>query len=141
MFGVSLMLDCYDCRPGACDDMELHYRFLEELVYRIGMTPMATPTVIHGPREFQWLRSMDGDYKQKLGFAEKYPDKAGISAWQPLIESGIQIHSLEPKRFMAMDLFTCGALDKDEVIRYTREVFGFQHYEDFYLERGLKYKS
>ena len=31
-FGVSYLLDLYDCEAGVCDDLELNYRFLEKLV-------------------------------------------------------------------------------------------------------------
>lgn len=48
-FGYSYLLDMYDCRPGAADDMELTYRFLEELVDRLNMTRMSQPFVIHAP--------------------------------------------------------------------------------------------
>jgi len=153
MFGISLMLDCYDCKPGVCDDMELHYRFLEELVNRIGMTPMAPPVVIHAPVKFlteyqsyevrlqpsnTYLGMETETIKHRI---EMYPDKAGISAWQCLVESGIQCHSIEPKHFMAMDLFTCGKLDVDEVISFTKEKFGFKSFEKVVLERGLKYNA
>jgi len=48
-FGVSYLLDMYKCRPGAADDLELNYRFLEQLVDVIGMTKQCNPLVFHGP--------------------------------------------------------------------------------------------
>jgi hypothetical protein len=48
-FGYSYYLDMYNCRVGAADDLELHYRFLERVVDKIGMTRMSQPIVIHGP--------------------------------------------------------------------------------------------
>lgn len=47
-FGYSYYLDMYSCRVGAADDLELHYRFLERVVDKIGMTRMSQPVVMHG---------------------------------------------------------------------------------------------
>jgi len=94
-FGYSYYLDMYNCRVGAADDLELHYRFLERVVDKIGMTRMSQPVVMHGPTD-----------KGR----ELYPDKAGVSGWVPLIESGIQIHSMEPKRFITLDVYSCNKL-------------------------------
>jgi len=102
-FGYSYFLDMYNCRVGAADDLELHYRFLERVVDKIGMTRMSQPIVIHGPTK-------DGK--------ELYPDKLGVSAWVPLIESGIQIHSIEPSRFITLDVYSCNKFDKMIVLDY-----------------------
>jgi len=123
-FGYSYLLDMYECRKGAADDMELTYRFLEELVDRLGMTRMSQPFVIHGPTK-------DGK--------ELYPEKAGVSGWVPLIESGIQIHSLEPTRFITLDCYSCNDFDKDVVWKFAKQTFNFLQYEEHYLQRGLKY--
>ncbi len=91
-FGYSVLADAYECKPGACDDLELHYRFLERLVDELGMTKMTNPIVVHAP--------------QQQG-VELFPDKSGCSGWIALIESGIQIHSIEPTRFMTLDVYSC----------------------------------
>ena len=114
----------YDCRVGAADDLELHYRFLERVVDKIGMTRMSQPTVMHGPT--------------KNG-SEIYPDKAGVSGWVPLIESGIQIHSMEPKRFITLDVYSCNKFDKNIILDYARECFGFEKVEEHYFVRGTGY--
>ena len=121
-FGYSYLLDMYDVRIGACDDLELNYRFLEELVHKIGMTPMTLPFIIHGPRD-------------KYG-RELFPDKAGISGFLPLIESGIAIHTLEPSRFITLDVYSCNCFDKQIVWDYAKETFGFERYEEHYITRG-----
>jgi S-adenosylmethionine decarboxylase len=123
-FGYSFLLDMYDCRPGAADDLELHYRFLEELVDRLGMTRMAPPIVIHAPT----------DHGREL-----FPDKAGVSGWVALIESGVQIHSLEPKRFITLDIYSCKVFDISEVYRFAKETFEFKRFEDHFIERGVRY--
>jgi S-adenosylmethionine/arginine decarboxylase-like enzyme len=123
-FGYSYYLDMYTCRIGAADDLELHYRFLERVVDKIGMTRMSQPVVMHGPT--------------KNGL-EIYPDKAGVSGWVPLIESGIQIHSMEPKRFITLDVYSCNKFDKNIILDYARECFGFEEYEEKFFERGMGY--
>ncbi len=121
-FGYSYLLDMYDCKTGVADDLELHYRFLEKLVDKIEMTKMAPPIVIHAPRD-------------KEG-KELYPNKAGVSAWVPLIESGIQIHSIEPTHFITMDVYSCNKFDPKVILEYAHECFGFTRCEERFLSRG-----
>lgn len=125
-FGTLYALDMYDCRPGAADDLELIYRFLEKLVDVIGMTKQSNPICFHGPTK-------DG--------VELYPEKAGVSAWIPLIESGIQIHSIEPKRFISLDIYTCGDMDPQKAIDFARETFGFSRHEYREIPRGVEYNA
>ena len=125
-FGYSYYLDMYDCRVGAADDLELHYRFLERVVDKIGMTRMSQPVVMHGP-------TRNGD--------EIYPDKAGVSGWVPLIESGIQIHSMEPKRFITLDVYSCNKFDSEIIYNYAKECFGFVDSEQNFFVRGINYGS
>ena len=125
-FGYSYYLDMYDCREGAADDLELHYRFLERVVDKIGMTRMSQPVVMHGPTK-------DGN--------EIYPDKAGVSGWVPLIESGIQIHSMEPKRFITLDVYSCNKFDSEIIYNYAKECFGFTDSEHNFFVRGRNYGS
>lgn len=124
VFGYSYLLDMYDCAPGVADDMELTYRFLETLVDKLGMTRMSQPFVIHGPTK-------DGK--------ELYPEKAGVSGWVPLIESGISIHSIEPTHFITLDVYSCRSFEKELVYNYAKELFGFKQHEETFLERGTKY--
>ncbi len=123
-FGYSYLLDMYNCRPGTADDLELNYRFLELLVDVIGMTKQANPFIMHGPT--------------KNG-VELYPEKAGVSAWIPLIESGIQIHTIAPKNFISLDIYTCGQIDPERVREFAQGTFGFDRYEEHFIERGVAY--
>ena len=125
-FGYSYCLDMYNCRTGAADDLELHYRFLERVVDKIGMTRMSQPFVIHGPTAFG---------------VELYPDKAGVSGWVPLIESGIQIHSIEPTHFITLDVYSCNKFDKNIILEYAKECFDFTDFEEHFFTRGTKYGS
>ena len=126
-FGYSYLLDMYGVRPGACDDLELNYRFLETLVHKIGMTPMTLPFIIHGPRD---------SYGREL-----FPDKAGISGFVPLIESGIAIHTLEPSRFITLDVYSCNCFNKQIVLDAAREAYGFTSYEEHWVERGKEFQT
>lgn len=123
-FGYSYYLDMYNCRIGAADDLELHYRFLERVVDRIGMTRMSQPIVIHGPTQ---------------NGKELYPDKLGVSGWVPLIESGIQIHSIEPKRFITLDVYSCNKFEPSVIREYAWECFGFGGVEEHFFVRGKGY--
>jgi S-adenosylmethionine/arginine decarboxylase-like enzyme len=116
----------YHCAEGVADDLELHYRFLEELVDRLDMTRMSQPVVIHGPRDKG---------------VEIFPEKAGVSGWVPLIESGIQIHSLEPAHFITLDVYSCRVFQPDTVMTFARETFKFRKSEHNFLLRGSKYAS
>jgi S-adenosylmethionine decarboxylase len=123
-FGYSYYLDMYGCKPSTADDMELTYRFLERLVDRIGMTRMSQPVVIHAPTE---------------NGKELYPEKAGVSGWVPLIESGIQIHSIEPTHFITLDVYSCKEFDPKVILEYAKECFGFTEHEEHFFVRGKAY--
>jgi len=125
-FGYSYLLDMYGCQPGVADDLELHYRFLEQLVDRLGMTRMSQPVVIHGPTE---------------NGVELFPEKAGVSGWVPLIESGVQIHSLEPKHFITLDVYSCRTFAKGTVLEFAYQCFGFEKHEDHFITRGTRYAT
>lgn len=126
-FGRSYLLDMYNCRLGSADDLELIYRFLEELVVLIKMTPTIPPFVIHGPRDKNLI--------------EVFPDKAGVSGAIFLIESGIMIHSVEPKRFITLDIYTCGELDTEIAKEFARKTFEFEDCEEHFIERGTQYHT
>jgi S-adenosylmethionine/arginine decarboxylase-like enzyme len=125
-FGYSYLLDMYNCRVGAADDLELHYRFLERLVEKLGMRAMSAPVVIHAPT---------------CGGQELYPDKAGVSGWVPLITSGIQIHSLEPTRFITLDVYSCNWFSQVDVHNFAKETFEFGRMVDHWVERGWGYEG
>lgn len=123
-FGYSYLVDLYDCRDGVASNMELHYRFLERLVEKLEMVPMNLPIVVNVPT--------------KNG-VDLFPDKSGCSAWVALITSGIQIHSVEPKRFITIDCYSCNEFDYNMVREFAMETFGAKTFEDHYVVRGTKY--
>lgn len=121
-FGYLLTLDLYGCKPGACDDLDLCYRFLETLVAELGMSVQAPPFIFKSDQV-------------------KFPDKAGLSGWVPLIESGIQIHTLSPKNFVSIDIYCCRHFSSERLVGVAHDFFAQQAVEMNYIERGLKYNE
>jgi S-adenosylmethionine/arginine decarboxylase-like enzyme len=128
MFGKILMLDLYKCKKGVCDDLELHYRFLEELVERLGMQKLCQPVCLHAPVRFENGKRI-----------EIYPEKTGVSAWIGLITSGIQVHSCEESGFCSIDVYTCGELDVEKVVEFCKEIFQPEDLDSSMMNRGIRY--
>ncbi len=74
-----------------------------------------------------------------LSPAEQYPERAGISGWVPLIESGISIHTLTLTGFVSIDAYTCGELDVDATIQWLCERLEPSQVEHHFLIRGKGY--
>ncbi|HEX9780567.1 MAG TPA: S-adenosylmethionine decarboxylase [bacterium] len=119
-FGFQLLLDLYGCKQGACDDLELCYRLLEELVRVLKVEAQSPPFIFR----------TDGS---------RYPDKAGLSGWIPLVESGIQLHTLTPKDFISIDVYSCRQFDPEPVQAFVRSFFSPKRIDAQFLERGLDY--
>jgi len=115
-----LCIDAYGCDTKACDSVETCYAFLDKLVVQLGMDKQAPPFVFR----------TDG---------EEYPDKAGISAWVAIVQSGIQLHTLSRVGFVSVDIYTCGDLVIGEAMDLIRFVFGPTKIEERFLVRGLHY--
>ena len=120
VFGYELLLDLYGCKPGACDDLTLCYNFLDEIVGFLGMEKQAPPNIFRS----------DG---------VRFPDKAGLSGWVPLIESSIVIHTLTPKDFITVDIYCCRAFDVKKAEEFCRRFFVPKKVEAQFVQRGLKY--
>lgn len=119
-FGYLLTLDLYDCKEGACDDIGLCYKFLEDLVSKLKMVKQSPPFIFHS----------DGTL---------YPDKAGLSGWVPIIESGIQIHTLSPKNFISIDVYSCKKFDSTDINEFVKDYFKCSEIESHFIERGIQY--
>ena len=119
-FGYLLTLDMYNCKEGVCDDISLCYRFLEDLPIELKMEKQSPPFVFKSD-------------------AVKYPDKAGISGWVPLIESGIQIHTLTVKNFITVDIYSCKQFKADTVSEFVHKYFYPKEIDMNLIERGLKF--
>lgn len=119
-FGYELLLDLYDCNPGVCDDLDLCYRFLDTIVGELGMEKQAPPSIFRSD-------------------AERYPDKAGLSGWVPLIESSVVIHTLSPKNFITIDVYCCRDFDEEKALESCKRHFLPNRVESQFLHRGQTY--
>lgn len=120
VFGYQLLLDLYDCRQGVCDDLSLCYQFLDEMVDDLGMEKQSPPSIFRSD-------------------ATRFPDKAGLSGWAPLIESSIVIHTLSPKNYISVDVYCCKAFDLEKAKDVCRKFFDPKKIDEQYIERGLDY--
>lgn len=121
-FGRSLHADFYGVSRELCDDLTFCYDLLDRLVKRLGMHKQSPPFI---------FRSPDGEF----------PDKAGLSGWVPLIESGISIHTLTVAGFVSIDLYTCGSLDASAALDFLCGELGTRQFEHHYLVRGVAYHA
>ncbi len=119
-FGRSLHVDFYGVSRELCDDLRFCYDLLDDLTARLGMHKQAPPFIFRSPDV-------------------EFPDKAGLSGWVPLIESGISIHTLTLTGFVSIDIYTCGCLDAEEAVRYLNNRLGADRIERQYLVRGAAY--
>jgi S-adenosylmethionine decarboxylase len=120
VFGYELLLDLYDCKPGVCDDLALCYRFLDELVSYLGMEKQSPPSIFFTD-------------------AVRFPDKAGLSGWAPLVESSIVIHTLSVKNFISIDIYCCKKFDVDRAASFARRFFLPKRMDKQFLLRGVNY--
>lgn len=121
-FGHLMTLDLYGCKEGVCDDLNLCYNFLEDLVVKLQMKKQSPPFIFRSD-------------------ASMYPEKAGLSGWVPIIESGIQIHTLIPKNFISIDVYSCRKFSTDHISEFAQKYFECKEVEVNYIERGIKYND
>jgi S-adenosylmethionine decarboxylase len=119
-FGYELLLDLYGCKPGACDDLALCYKFLDEIVAYLGMEKQAPPDIFY----------TDG---------VRFPDKAGLSGWAPLVESSIVIHTLTPKDYISIDVYCCKEFDIEKAKDFCRSFFTPKRMDAQFILRGVDY--
>ncbi len=121
-FGRSLHADFYGVRRELCDDLGFCYALLDQLVEHLGMHKQSPPYIFRSPED-------------------QFPDKAGLSGWVPLIESGISLHTLTVREFMTFDIYTCGELDASKCLEFLCARLAPTKYEHHYLVRGLAYHA
>jgi len=120
IFGYELLLDLYDCKPGACDDLALCYKFLDEFVEYLGMEKQSPPSIFFTD-------------------AKRFPDKAGLSGWAPLVESSIVIHTLSVTNFISVDVYCCKEFDVAKAKSFVRRFFSPKRMDEQFLLRGVDY--
>ncbi len=119
-FGFQLLLDLYDCKEGVCDDLSQCYQFLDEIVGELEMEKQSPPSIFRSD-------------------ATRFPDKAGLSGWAPLIESSIVIHTLTPKNYISIDVYCCKAFSLEKARTMCRKFFAPKKIDEQYIERGMDY--
>lgn len=120
VFGYELLLDCYDCKPEVCGELEHCYSYLNNLVDFIGMKKQSPPSIFRTDRK-------------------SFPDKAGLSGWVPLADSSIVIHTLTRKNFISIDVYSCKAYGKEKVIAFTKKYFAPKRMDKQFILRGIHY--
>jgi len=71
--------------------------------------------------------------------ATRFPDKAGLSGWAPLIESSIVIHTLTPKNYISVDVYCCKWFDVERAKDLCKKFFEPKKIDQQYIERGMDY--
>lgn len=121
-FGRSLHVDLYGVDRKICDDLSFNYKLLDDLTEFLGMHKQSPPFIFRSPED-------------------AFPEKAGLSGWVPLIESGISIHTLTVTEFVSIDIYTCGKLETESAIPWLCDRLNPNSYESQFLLRGVKYNS
>lgn len=121
-FGYHLMIDMYDCGGEALSSISLAYEFLEKLADVLKMRKQSPPFLFRSD-------------------AKAFPGKAGLSGWLPLIESGIQIHTIEAVRFVSLDVYSCRIFDQASIVDFASHVFKPSEVEHEFIHRGKKYPA
>jgi len=121
-FGYLMTIDLYECKSGVCDNLNLCYQFLEDIVEKLQMKRQSPPFI---------FKSDD----------KRYPDKAGLSGWVPLIESGVQIHTLSTKNFISIDVYSCRKFSTEDIKEFVQNYFEAKEVELNFIERGVRYNN
>jgi S-adenosylmethionine decarboxylase len=116
-YGYQLLLDLYGCKREDCDDLELCYRFLDEIVTYLGVKKQSPPSI----------------FRTEASSARKH---AGLSGWVPLIESSVVIHTLVPDAFVSIDVYSCKSFDCEGAISFTKEFFNPEKLDSHWVVRG-----
>ena len=120
VFGYELLLDCYECKPEVCGELDHCYSYLDKMVDFIGMKKQAPPSIFRTDRK-------------------SFPDKAGLSGWVPLADSSIVIHTLSEKRYISVDIYSCKPYNREKAEAFTRRYFEPKRIERQFILRGKHY--
>ncbi len=131
-FGVELLLDLYHCAPENLNNKEFCFDFLNNAVVALEVYKQAEPVVVQTPVT----------YVSREDKLIDCSDKAGLSAWVPLVQSGIQLHTLVAKNFISIDFYTCGRFNdnmKDVLVDFSRNAFKAKKIDIQLVYRGKYY--
>lgn len=119
-FGWHLILDLYNCDPKAVGSLEVCYNYLNTMPDLMKVHKQSSPFIV----------VTDG---------KKYPDKAGLSGWIPIVESGVSIHTLTPTNFISIDIYSCEKFNPKKLKEFTIKVFKPKGVEEKFFLRGENY--
>lgn len=119
-FGWCLILDLYNCDPKTVRSSDICYNYLNTMPDIMGTHKQSSPFVV----------VTDG---------KRYPDKAGLSGWIPIVESGISIHTLTPTNFISIDIYSCKKFNNEKLIEFTKKTFKPKKIEKKFILRGESY--
>ncbi len=131
-FGTELLLDLYDCAPDNLNNKEFCSDFLNNAIVILDVYKQANPIVVQTPLS----------YVDRKGTLINCSDKVGLSAWIPLVQSGIQLHTLIAKNFVSIDFYTCGRFDeemKNKLEDFSRNTFKPKKIDAQLVQRGIYY--
>ena len=120
IFGYHMTMDCYGCDRKTIDSIKVCYNYLNKMTEIMKVHKQSEPYVV---------------YTDPI----KYPDKAGISAWVPIVESGVSIHTLTPTGFISIDVYSCKKYNIEKIRDFTRKTFKPKEIEEKFFLRGEKY--
>jgi len=115
---MHLIMDGYAHNVALMTDKKLMEEWLKQAVEKADMTPFGEP-FIYG---FPWPGSKDW---------------TAITAFQPLMESGLSVHCWPEKRFVFIDLFSCNDFQEGKVIAFMVDSFKMWRYKWLLLDRGI----
>lgn len=118
VFGVELLVDCKNCR-GNITNEEYIQLFIDELVLKMEMKKK-------GRTLFEYFE--DNEYNRER-------DIVGYSVVQIISLSNITLHINEISKSMYINIFTCGNLDEDKIIKLIRSYFNPEHHRCLMVER------
>jgi len=120
VFGYHQILDLFDCDPKAVRSIKICYRYLDTLPEMIDTHKQSPPFIFYTDEK-------------------KYPDKAGLSGWVPIVESGISIHTIIPTNFVSIDVYSCKKFNPKKIKQFTIKIFKPKKIEEKFFLRGESY--
>lgn len=115
-FGPHLLMDLWGCPSEVCDNLGLHFDYLNEVPERIDMTKITQPYV--------------------FPYAGKIPEDRGITGQVVIAESHLSVHSFTEKGFVFLDIFSCKPFDVDIAIVEILKRFQPKEYDHWIIKRG-----
>lgn len=122
-FGLHLTIDGYGGNPDKLNDGALVKKCLEELPGKVNMHKIFGPEVLECPE----LNAKDS---------------GGHSGFVMIAESHISCHTFPWRKFVSIDVYTCGEhLDKEFIIDYFKEAFELKEVELNFIPRGTRFPA